>query len=170
MASQVIYSSEKDLKSKIELRHFIPYRVDHNSKYEANRAYYNAYWGQAFRVIDVSYDKNGFLDNATVRWDDGCYGLFCTELSPGDYILRKDHKEIYKESEIVNTDKVYTGAEIAYWFYTHKINQFNPRYKSFWEWIDLYSHRRIQDWTRYQLYGKEMSDGSFEQCRIIKVK
>lgn len=170
MASQVIYAAEKYLKSKITLRHYIPYRVSRNSKYESNRTYFSGYWSQAFRVINVKYDEHGLLENANIRWDDGCYGLICTDLSTEDYRLRPDKKGIYKKKDIVNDGKSYTGAEIAYWFYVHNIDQFNHKYKGFWKWIDLYSEERLHDENRYKLFGRENNQGEYTNCRITRIK
>lgn len=170
MASQVIYTSEKDLRNKIMLRHYIPYRVKRNSKYEADHIYFNDYWGQMFKVIDVDYDKSGLLNYANIRWEDGCYGLFCTELTVEDYIMKPDYRNIHKRKDIVNDNKIYTGAEIVYWFYTHDIDQFNHKYEGYWKWVDLFSDRRVQDYNHYKLYGKETNQGNYVNCRVIRVK
>lgn len=168
MASSIIYPY-KQLESKIKVRHYIPYRINHSDKYEVNRVYYNAYWRQTLQVLDIGYYDDGSMDNAQVKWEDGCYGLICTDLCSDDYLLVKDKKRINEVINIINTGKAYTGAEIIYWFWLHNINQFNGKYKMFWEWVDYFSDRRLQDRNKYLVYGTER-DGIYINCKIYKVK
>lgn len=172
MASSFIYQSmNKYIDTKLRIRHLIPYRTDRNTTYETNRVYYNNYWGMTFQVLEVDYMKDGSLNQATVRWDDGCYGLICTEISPAeDYIIVKDYKELWKVPDIINTGEAYTGAEIAYWFYINDIDPFTSKYRGFWNWVDCYSKHRIQDKDLYRVYAVEDKSGAYKRCRIAKAK
>lgn len=169
--SKVIYAQEKHIKNKVVMQHFIPYRITRSDTYELRKIYFNNYWGQCFQVLDIYKNQDtGKFDNAEIRWDDGCYGRFCTELSVDDYLMKKDRKNIYSKKEIINTNKAYTGAEIAYWFYMHDIGPDTKRYQGFWQYVDLQSDRRLHDASRYILSAREERDGTFTHCKVKKIK
>lgn len=170
MLKEIYYSNDKRLIEKCKRSKIIPYRVTPRVKYEVNRWYYNDYWRQCFTVLSVSYDIDGFLKEVYIKWDDGNYGLICTDLDINDLRLERDHKGIYKQN-IINSDKIYTGAEIVYWFFINGINCFNKKYFGFWKFIDTYSAHRISDYTKYKIvaiYDEE--NDKYNECKIIKIK
>lgn len=171
MGSSIIYSPmNRYIETKIKIRHIIPYKTNRSTKYECSRVYYNAYWNMSFQVLSVKYDKDNNLDEAEVRWDDGCYGIICTDISPGeDYILVKDYKKAYQKKNIINTDDTYTGAEIIYWFYLQGASILDNKYKGFWEYIDYFSKNRIQDNNQYRVYGT-LRHGVWKNCKIKRMK
>lgn len=170
MRYEIIYSTSEILKQKINKGHFIPYHVIAKQRYQKNSIYYNDYWNMCFRVIGVEYETStGELDNAYVKADDKTYHLISTELNVNDYLLKKDEKEIYKLDDIVQLKYPLTGAEIIYWFYTHKINSLNPKYKGFWKFIDPDSANRISDHAKYLLNAQINEKGNYYMCSMTKL-
>lgn len=169
MGSTILYSPINSyIESKIKIRHLIPYKTDHSSKYKVSKNYYSCYWNMCFKVLAVKY-VDDFLE-VEVKWDDGCYGMMCTDISPGeDYLLMKDYKKLYQKRTIINTDEIFTGAEIVYWFYIHGASIFNNKYKGFWEYIDNFSNNRIHDYNQYKVYGT-YRHGVWKKCKIKRVK
>ena len=171
MASSVLYSPlNKYIETKMKIRHIIPYKTLHSQRYEVGRVYYNDYWNVSFQVLSVRYYENHDVE-AEVRWDDGCYGYICTDIQPGqDYLLVKDYKHLHEQGTIINTDQVYTGAEIVYWFYLHGASLLDPIYKDFWQYIDNFSHNRVQDYAKYKLFGRQSPNGAWKQCRVKRIR
>lgn len=169
MIPKIIYTGISRIDEKFRIRHFIPYHISRHQRYEINRIYYNNYWSSYFKVIDVEYNKNGFLDDAYVKWEDGCYGLICTELQMDDYLLSYDSKKIYNIKEIINNGRSYTGAEIRYWFFINKITVLDEKYQGFWRYLDNNSGYCIQDNTRYRLFA-DLNNNTYERCRIVRLK
>ena len=102
-------------------------------------------------------------------WEDGNYGLICTDLELyKDYRLDKDHNNLHTV-DIINSGKIYTGAEIIYWFFMNNINCFDPKYKGFWKFIDTYSQHRISDYNKYKIVADLNGKGYYTNCRIIRV-
>lgn len=169
MIKEIFYSGNKRFMDKIRKEKIIPYRVTPRVKYEANKWYYNDYWRQCFKIISVGYTNAGFLDEAYIKWDDGNYGLICTDLDICDFRLEKDRNKIYKDN-IVNSDKFYSGAEIVYWFFMNNINCSNEKYNGFWKYVDTHSAHRLSDTTRYKVKAiyDEKTD-TYKECKIIKI-
>lgn len=169
MRHEIIYSNSEVLKQKIDKGHFIPYHVVPSQRYQRNSIYYNDYWNMCYRVINADYEPCGDLKSIYVKADDRTYHWISTELSYSDYLLRKDEKEIYKIEDVVNLNYSLTGAEIIYWFYTHKITHTNPKYKGFWKFIDIDSANRISDYARYFVNAQINEKGNYYQCTMQKV-
>lgn len=166
MNKNIIYARSYSLDEKIREQHFIPYRVkgDH---YIRGKRYYNGYWDMCFRVFEVKYDKEtNELEHIYVKADDNTYHLLTFDLDACDFVLKEDFKKLYNK-RIINSEEVYTGAEIVYWFYINNIDCFNKKYKGFWKFVDSNSRFRISDNTRYRIsgdYDKEL--GKYVNCKI----
>ena len=169
MIKKIFYTTSDQMENKIRNNHFIPYRVNRYTKYEVNRWYYSDYWNQCFKILSVKYDNYGNLDNAYIYWEDKNYGLICTDLCEQDLKLEKDYDELYKR-DIINSDRIYTGAQIVYWFYMNNITCFDKKYKGFWKFIDTYSAHRINDFAKYKISGELNEKGIYINCRISKEK
>lgn len=169
MNKNIIVTYNKKMEEKIRNKHLIPYKVSPSIKYENGNWYYSDYWSQCFKVLEAKYTRYGVLKDCYIKWDDGNYGLICTDLDFSDLKLVKDYKEIYNIDDIVNSEKVYTGAEIIYWFFIHNINCFNKKYKGFWKFVDTFSAHRISDFSKYMISGELVND-KYINCKIIKVK
>lgn len=169
MNKTISISPNVRIEEKIRLKHMIPYRVSPSVKYENGNWYYSDYWRQTFRVIDAKYNRYGVLKDAYIRWDDGNYGLICADLDFTDLKLERDEKEIYKMKDIVNSDQVFTGAEIVYWFFMNNIDCFNRKYKGFWKFVDRFSAHRIADFSKYMITA-ELNNGKYVGCKITKQK
>jgi len=170
MMKKILYSPNKQLEEDIREKHLIPYKVNRYVKYEVNRWYYSDYWRQCFKVLSVKYDSHEVLDNAYIRWDDYNYGLICTDLCEQDLRLDKDYDEIYKR-DIINSDKLYTGAQIIYWFFMNNIDCYNRKYKGFWKFVDSTSGHRLNDFAKYKISADiDESTGIYINCKITKEK
>lgn len=167
MNKYIMYTYNKQIDSLFKLKHFIPYKMSPNIKYETGQMYYSDYWRDYFKTISVNY-KNNLLDNAYIKWHDGNYGLICTDPDYADYRLEKDKKELYKENCIINNNKVYSGAEIIYWFWIHNINSDNEKYNGYWKFLDKESGQKVSDYSQYKLFGKLINE-KFVACRLQKV-
>lgn len=162
---EIIYSSNNKFENFLKNNNFIPYRVSPRIQYENRKYYYSDYWGNIFQVLNVTYENN-LLSNAYIKWEDGNYGLICTDLDFRDYKLVKDKKNICNK-DIINDNEYYTGAEIIFWFFKHNINCFNQKYKGFWKYIDSSSAHRLADNTKYKLSAILKND-IYTNCMIIK--
>lgn len=162
----------KNLDNIIRNKHMIPYKLQStDTRFMPGKLYYIAYYRKSFKVLSTEYDETGRIDNIYVKWDDGCYGVYCTELDIySDYILEPDTDFIYKERTLINNKKIYTGAEIRYWFYINDIDAFDEVHAEFWKYLDSNSNAYINDTTRYKLVGKMNSEGIYEDCKIIRVE
>jgi len=170
MVKEVCYTNDQKMIDKLRKDKLIPYRINPRVKYEVNRWYYSDYWRQCFKVSSVAYDKMGNLVEAYIRWDDGYYGLICTDLDIHDLRIEKDYKEIHNK-DIINSDTIYTGAEIVYWFFINNINCYNKKYFGFWKFIDNSSAHRLSDYNKYKIsaiYDKEKD--IYKDCRITRIR
>lgn len=170
---KIIYEDwYKELHNIITNRHMIPYKIQTtDTKFVEGKTYYISYYRKSFKVITAEYDETGGIDNIYVKWDDGCYGVYCTELDIySDYILEQDMDDIYKEATLVNNKKIYTGAEIKYWFYINDITAFNKQYADFWKYLDEHSEAYIKDNTKYKLAAKTDDDGTYIDAKIIRIE
>ena len=170
---RIVYESlYKELHNIIVNKHMIPYKIQStDTRFVEGKIYYIAYYRKYFKVISTEYDDTGRIDNIYVKWDDGCYGIYCTELDIySDYILEQDTDCIYKEPSIINNKRVYTGAEIRYWFYINEITAFNEQYFDFWKYMDEKSDAYIKDNTKYKLIAKTNMEGIYTDAKIIRVE
>lgn len=169
MSCIIKYSDRKNIEKDIRKFKLIPFRVSLGTKYEACAMYYTKHWGTIFRVTSVEYDDNGELQGAFINYDTDFCGLLSTELNQGDYRLRKDFHNIYKKN-IINSNKIYYGAEIVYWFFMNNITSKNPVYKGFWKFVDDDSRHRIADTTRYKISADiDPKTGYYIHCKIKKI-
>lgn len=169
MYKTISYGNKK-LEESIRTKHVIPYILGVKDKYEKGNYYFSAFYGKIFKVLFVKYYNTGELEGAEIRHTDGLHAYMCTEIDPEcDYLLIRDVKEIYNRKEIVNDGQIYTGAEIRYWFYMNNIDCFNRKYKGFWNYIDSYSPKRINDNDKYMMMAKYDRFGNYTQCRMCKI-
>ena len=169
MYKNISYGNKK-LEELVIRKHLVPYSLNRRDRYEKGKYYYSEFLGMTFKVLFVKYYDSGELEGAEVRYENGLQAYICTDIDPGyDYRLEKDYRAIYKDN-IVNDGKVYTGAEIRYWFFINGIDCFNGIYKGFWNLIDTYSTRKITDSTKYIICADPTVTGKYYNCRIIKVE
>lgn len=166
MTKEIVYTSNKRFEEILKRGYLVPYRVNPRIKYETKKSYYSDYWNMQFQVLQVNYTEDDVLDNAYIKWEDGNYGLICTDLDYRDLKLCRDTKDL-KNTNIINSDKYYTGAEIVYWFYIHNINCLNMTYKGFWRYVDATSAHRLADNTKYKICGV-WNGSKYINCKIIK--
>jgi hypothetical protein len=156
------------MDKRIRSNHLIPYRVIRETKYEKKCYYYSNYWDSIFKVLSVDYSKSGELISAYIHYENGYYGLLCTELDVNDYKLVKDINNLDKIN-IINSGVPYYGAEIVYWFFINKIMALDPVYRGFWKFIDNNSRHRISDNTKYYITGDiNPKSGNYINCKIKK--
>ena len=155
----------------IKKKHFIPYSINATDiKFIEGEYYYISFYGKYFKVISIERGENNEQDYVYVKWEDGCYGMYCTKLDIyRDYILRQDIDSIYKETTLVNNKRIYTGAEIKYWFFTNDITAMNKVYEDFWKYVDSHSDAYIIDSNRYKLVAKVNINGEYEDAKIIRI-
>lgn len=169
MYKNISYGNKK-LEDLIRKKHLVPYSLNRRDRYEKGKYYYSEFSGMTFKVLFVKYYDSGELEGAEVKYENGLHAYICTDIDPGyDYRVEKDFKKICNEN-IVNDGKVYTGAEIRYWFFMNDIDCFNSIYKGFWNLVDTYSTRRIIDNNRYVVVADISVTGKYHNCKIIKVE
>lgn len=62
---------------------FVPYRLKRNDVYEVGETYWNSYWQQYYKVLELNGSK------VTVQWQNGCVTTHMTSLDTRcDYKLR----------------------------------------------------------------------------------
>ena len=155
----------------IKKRHMIPYSIEStDTKLQINKTYYIGFHRMMMTVKNVEYLENGSLDWCYVKWSDGFYGNFCSELSIyEDYIMEYDEYGIYKEVDIVNNDNIYTGAEIKYWFYINDITILNNKYAGFMKYFDYKSPDKITSYLKYRVVADIDENGNYINCRMVKI-
>ena len=162
---------DKKIEELIRKKHVIPYSLTIRDRYEKGKYYYSEFYRKTFRVLFVKYYNSGELEGAEVKDDNGLYSYICTDIDPGyDYRLEKDFGEIYKIEDIVNSGKVFTGAEIKYWFFIKGITCFNKKYKGFWQYVDTYSILQISDRLNYVITADLTFTGKYYNCKITRIE
>lgn len=74
-------------------------RVSEDTKYEVNKYYWCGYWEYMFKVLNVSYDKYGFLNYVEILDENGRCNIHSTEPDPRmDFIIELS-EERKKEHE-----------------------------------------------------------------------
>lgn len=170
MYKDISYGNRK-LEEIIRKKHLIPYSLTIRDKYEKGKYYYSAFHEMTFKIIFVKYYNSGELEGAEVKYDNGMQAYMCTNIDPGyDYRVERDYKELYKINNIVNDGKVYTGAEIKYWFFMKGINCFNKKYRGFWQFVDTYSITQISDKLLYTLTADSTFTGKYYNCKVTRVE
>ena len=166
-----IYDINNKIDMFIKKRHMIPYAIEStDTKLQINKHYYIGFHRMMMTVKNVEYLENGSLDWCYVKWSDGFYGNFCSDLDLyADYIMEYDEDGIYKEVDIVNKDNIYTGAEIKYWFYINDITILNPRYAEFMKYFDPKSPCKINPYLKYRITADVDEKGNYTNCKIIKI-
>lgn len=166
-----IYDIDNSIDTFIKKRHMIPYAIEStDTRLQTNKNYYIGYHRMVMNVKNVEYAEDGSLDWCYVKWSDGFYGNFCSNLDLyADYIMEYDDDGIYKEVDIVNKDTIYTGAEIKYWFYINDITVLNHRYAGFMSFFDPKSKHKINPYLKYRLVADIDEDGSYINCKMIKI-
>ena len=170
MYKMISYGNRK-FEESIRARHLIPYTLGNKDRYIKGQFYYSAFYQKIFKVLFVKYYNSGELEGAEIRHMDGMHAYMCTEIDPGcDFLLIRDENDnIFNCKDIVNNGKRYTGAEIKYWFFTHNIDCFNRKYSGFWQYVDSYSPKRINDKDIYMLMAKYDRFGNYTNCKMCKI-
>lgn len=160
-----------NLHKFINSKHYIPYHiVSSDTKLEVGKRYYIGYYRQSMKIISVEYDKYGILEYCYVKWDDGCYGTYCSDLSIlEDYYIDIDTEGIYKIEDIVNTDSIYTGAEIIYWFFINNITATTEKYKNIWHDLDDFIADANNNYARFKLSGTTDENGLYTSIKFTKI-
>lgn len=169
MDKEITYSTSSIKNDLFREKHLIPYRVTPMTKYDINKYYSVESWHGFFKVLEVDYSDRGELEGATIRWNDNTYWYTCTGLNFGDYRLEKDKECIFKKN-IINSDKIYTGAEIVYWFFMNHINCINSKYCELWKYVDGSSPYRLSDNGKYYINCDINELGNYTNPRIYKVE
>lgn len=153
----IVYSDSKILDHAIKVRHYIPYHIKENEKYRENKNYFNYYWNMCFKVVEAHYKSNNELEYIYVKCRDHTYHVISSDLYYQDYLLIKDIKKIYEE-DIINSTKIYTGAEIIYWFYINKIDLEDKKFCGFSKFVSSKSNFRLSDENKYKISASIKND------------
>lgn len=161
----------ENLHKLIRSKHYIPYRIlTSDTKLEIGKRYYIGYYRQTMKVISVEYDRYGILDYCYVRWDDGCYGSYCTDLSIlDDYFIDVDIDNICKVDDILNSNSIYTGAEIKYWFFCNDITANTEKYKLIWGELDTFFNNSENDYIKFKISSTKNEDDMYDSLKIAKI-
>lgn len=167
MRNVIVYSFDNSLEKLIKRKRVIPYQANPGDRFMRGKWYYDLFYSTLYKILDVKYGTNNMLEYAITKSDEGYSSYITTPLSPyEDYIIDFDTNDI-AETNIINSEKSYTGAEIRYWFFMNDITCFDPKYRYFWTYVDTYSNNRISDKQKYFLYASLKND-VYTHCRVIK--
>jgi hypothetical protein len=167
MRNVIVYSFDNSLEKQIKRKRLIPYQMTPTDKFMRGKWYYDQYYGNIFKVLEVKYKQGNILEYAITKSDEGYSSYISTPPVPfEDYIIEHDTTDIV-ERDIINSEKSYTGAEIRYWFFMNDITCFDPKYKYFWTYVDTYSNNRVADRQKYFLYAV-LKNNVYTHCRVIK--
>lgn len=75
-------------------------RVSEDTRYEVNKYYWCGYWEYLFKVLNVSYDKYGFLNYVEIMDENGNRNIHATSPDPRmDFIieLNEERNQNYEE-------------------------------------------------------------------------
>jgi hypothetical protein len=168
MYKTISYGNKK-LEEIVKSKHVIPYSLGKRDKYEKGNYYFSGFYGKVFRVLFVKYYNTGELEGAEIKHSDGLHAYMCTDIDPDyDYRMIKDDNNLSDKSSIINDGKIYTGAEIKYWFFMNNIDCFNRKFKGFWKYLDTYSDKVIDDNARYMMTADTNHLGNYINCKLIR--
>lgn len=171
MLSIVYDGLYNNLHSFIKKKHYIPYKIlSTDTKFKEGNRYYIAYYRQTMKVISIEYDKYGILEYCYVKWDDGNYGAYCTNLAIfDDYLMDIDSDFLYKEEDIVNSPNIHTGAEIKYWLFVNNITAASHKYGKIWESMNEILQVPENEYNKYKITGVLDEDGSYTSIKMSKI-
>jgi hypothetical protein len=160
-----------NLHKLIHSKHYIPYRIlSSDTKLEEGKRYYIGYYRQTMKVLSVEYNSYGILEYCYVKWDDGCYGSYCSDIAVlEDYYIDNDIDQIYKIDDILDTNSIFTGAEILYWFFINDITALSEKYKNIWPMLDEFANNSDNDYCKFKLSGVKDDNGTYTSIKISKI-
>jgi hypothetical protein len=114
---------------------------------------FHRYWSEefqeSFKVINIELIDN--IEYYTIR--SGETGLLRYIPYPINhkysYELLVDYHRIGDRNNIIN--KIYTGAEIKFWFTLHKVNYQDKCYSILWNYLDPTNKNFIKDSKQYKI-------------------
>lgn len=168
----IVYDDLYDnLHTFIRKKHYIPYKIlSTDTKFKEGNRYYIAYYRQTMKVISIEYDKYGIMEYCYVKWDDGNYGAYCSNLAIfDDYLMELDSDFLYKEEDIINSPNIYTGAEIKYWLFINNITATSPKYGKIWEMLEDVLKVADNDYKKYKLVGTVNENNEYISVKISKI-
>lgn len=167
MRYNIVYSSHGSLEKIIKRKKIIPYKLFPYEKLVKGKWYYDSRFNNIFKIVEVEY-KDGILDHAIIVTDEGFTSYISTPLDfYNDYRIEFDKRNIV-EQDIINSHKSFYGAEIRYWFYMNNIDSFNRKYRDFWQFLEETSDNKINDNSKYLLFG-DLRNGTYFNCKVIRL-
>lgn len=160
-----------NLHSFIRKKHYIPYKIlSTDTKFKEGNRYYIAYYRQTMKVISIEYDKYSIMTYCYVKWDDGNYGAYCSNLAIfDDYLMDMDSESLYKEEDIINSPNIYTGAEIKYWLFMNNVTATSTKYGKIWEELDKVLSIPDNDYNKYKISGTLNENCEYETVKLSRI-
>ena len=128
---------------------------------------YKRYWDNSSEMCFKVHQVYTVQDNEyySVRFS----GLLFSELCyPADvtYELKPDVNNIAKRTNIINSRRSYTGAEIKYWFMIRQIDLNSEKYEGFVSFLDPTSKSVISD-DKYYFINAKLKNNIYSDCKIV---
>jgi hypothetical protein len=148
----------------ISKNNYIPRHIKENEHLKQFHRYLDIYDNFPFKVEEVQYISDTEYYN--VRYPDYLYAEIPFPLS-SYYIMEllHDNNGIESLDNIINSRKSFTGAEIKYWFFIHRIDIEDKKYCGFWSFINPNSKNVISDDKYYFIKG-DYEDDMYKKCKI----
>lgn len=137
-----------DLISKIKKYNYIPKKINPTDHLKLYHRYWIPELGGVVKVKDI-WKLDG-IEYYTIKYKNDmmiCFSYPIEDYCYEAYELIHDYNDIYKEN-IIGNNKIYTGAEIKYWFAYHN----SSRYNKFNRYLNKTSKDFINDNRYYKVY------------------
>ncbi len=129
---------------------------------------YHKYWIPSFDcVVKIEHiDKIMGVEYYFLKYKNKFSACITYPLNE-DGIYELLHEPNKLKNDIINSDKVYSGAEIKYWFIVNNIDLSSSKYKGYWPYLNPKSDSVLIDYKKYKvLYFPEAR----QKCQITLVK
>lgn len=145
---------------------YIPRQLKQDEGLKIYKRYWSIYESINYKVDQIFTDKNN-IEYYNVKYSGLFFGTITYPVKD-TYELMIDKNNIKSLDNIINTNRMYSGAEIKFWFYI-KNNLNSEKFNGFLSFLDPNSKNQISDNKMYYLYANEQN-GIYKDCKISTYK
>lgn len=152
----------KELEKIVQETKLIPRKIYYEEKLKLYHKYFIPIYGsEVIKVENIStiYETEYYF----IRYGNKMNGCLSYPIYRNSYELLHNDNNI-GDSEIINSNIAYSGAEIKFWFFINNIDFDKEEYKGFYSYIDPKNIKSIYD-NKYYLV-KYNPDDELMPCRI----